>query len=67
MALAWTAPTDTGGAAITDYELRYQSGSTAGGTWTALGQTTTSYTQASLDKGTEYTVPSPCSQLCWQL
>ena len=55
MALAWTAPTDTGGAAITDYELRYQAGSTAGGTWTALGQTTTSYTQASLDKGTEYT------------
>ena len=55
MALSWAAPTDNGGATISDYELRYQAGSTAGGTWTALGQTTTSYTQASLDKGTEYT------------
>ena len=55
MALAWTAPTDTGGSAITDYQLRYQVGSTAGGTWTSLGQTTTSYTQTGLDKGTEYT------------
>ena len=55
VALTWTAPTDTGGENITDYELRYQAGSTAGGTWTSLGQTTTSYTQTGLDKGTEYT------------
>ena len=51
----WTAPSDNGGAAISDYDVRYQEGSTAGGTWTALGQTTTSYTVSSLDKGTEYT------------
>ena len=55
VALTWTAPTDTGGENITDYQLRYQAGSTAGGTWTALGQTTTSHTVSSLDKGTEYT------------
>ena len=53
--LDWTAPTNTGGAAINDYDVRYQAGATAGGTWTSLGQTTTSYTQTGLDKGTQYT------------
>ena len=53
--LDWTAPTNTGGAAINDYDVRYQVGATAGGTWTSLGQTTTSYTQTGLDKGTQYT------------
>lgn len=55
MDLDWDAPSDNGGASITDYEYRYQEGSTAGGTWTSTGSTTTAYTVTGLDKGTEYT------------
>ena len=57
MALSWAAPTDNGGAAISDYEVRYAEGTSVPSTdsWTALGQTTTSHTVTSLGKGTEYT------------
>ena len=53
--LSWTAPTDTGGTPITEYQYRYQEGSTAGGTWTDTNSTATSVTISSLTAGTEYT------------
>ena len=55
MALAWTAPTDNGGAAITEYQYRFTTGSTAGGTWTDTNSTATSVTISSLTAETEYT------------
>ena len=55
MDLAWTAPTDDGGSAITEYQYRYVEGDTAGGTWTDTDSTTTSQRVTGLDKGTEYT------------
>lgn len=51
----WTAPTDTGGSAITDYTLQYSSNS--GSTWTAFPHTPTTATQLTvtgLTNGTAY-------------
>ena len=55
MALSWTAPSDNGGAAITEYQYRFTTGSTAGGTWTDTNSTATSVTISSLTAETEYT------------
>ena len=57
MALSWTAPANDGGDAVSDYEVRYEAGTSVSASvaWTALGQTTTTHTVSSLDKGTEYT------------
>ena len=49
--LSWTAPEDTGGSDITDYEVSSNDGTD----WTSIGSTDTSYTLTGLDKGTEYT------------
>ena len=49
VALSWTAPANTGGAAITGYEYQQNEGS-----WTGAG-TTTSYTVTGLTNGTKYT------------
>ena len=49
--LSWTAPAET----VTDYEVRYQQGDTAGGTWTSLGSTNTTYTVTGLATGAQYT------------
>ena len=54
VSLAWTAPTDTGGADITEYQYRYIEGTTAGGTWTDTNATDTTYEVTGLDKGTQY-------------
>ena len=54
-ALSWTAPTDTGGTPITEYQYRYQEGSTADGTWTDTNSTATSVTISNLTANTEYT------------
>ena len=53
--LTWTAPTDDGGTAITEYQYRYQEGSTAGGAWTDTNSTAVTFTISSLDPSTEYT------------
>ena len=53
--LSWTAPTDTGGTAITEYQYRFTTGSTAGGTWTDTDSTAVSVTISSLTADTEYT------------
>ena len=60
--LSWTAPTDTGGTAITEYQYRFTTGTTAGGTWTDTDDTATSITISSLTADTEYTFPSPSRQ-----
>jgi len=51
--LSWTAPTNTGGKAITGYEVQR---STDGTTWTTLSSTITgtSYTASGLTNGTPY-------------
>ena len=49
--LSWTAPAET----VTDYEVRYQQGDTAGGAWTSLGSTNTTYTVTGLATGAQYT------------
>ena len=49
--LSWTAPAGT----VTDYEVRYQQGDTAGGAWTSLGSTNTTYTVTGLATGAQYT------------
>ena len=51
VALAWTAPTNTGGSAITAYQVSQNNGTT----WTGTGSTTTSHTLTSLTNGTAYT------------
>ena len=61
--LSWTAPSDTGGSVITDYEYRSREiGSSAWGGWTSLGTTGTSGnatrpgTGTDRNKGFEYQV-----------
>ena len=49
--LSWTAPAGT----VTDYEVRYQQGDTAGGAWTSLGSTKIRYTVTGLATGAQYT------------
>ena len=49
--LSWMAPAGT----VTDYEVRYQQGDTAGGTWTSLGSTEIRYTVTGLATGAQYT------------
>ena len=54
--LTWTAPTDNGGSAITDYAVEYSSD--AGTTWTTFADgtsTTASATVTGLTNGTSYT------------
>ena len=53
--LSWTAPTDDGGSPITEYQYRFTTGTTAGGTWTDTNSTTPSFTISSLTANTEYT------------
>ena len=53
--LSWTAPTDDGGSPITEYQYRFTTGTTAGGTWTDTNSTATSVTISSLTADTEYT------------
>ena len=48
--LDWDAPTDTGGSAVTDYDVSSDNGTT----WASTGDTATAYTLTGLDKGTEY-------------
>ena len=48
--LNWTAPTNTGGSAITAYQVSQDSGTT----WTGTGSTTTSHTVTGLTNGTAY-------------
>ena len=52
--LSWTAPTDIGGAAITDYLVRYRT--VPGNTWTEINisSTATTYTVTGLTNGQEY-------------
>lgn len=55
VALSWTAPSNTGGFAITDYTIEYSSNS--GSTWTAFAHTAssaTSITVNGLTNGTSY-------------
>ena len=51
--LSWVAPTDTGGAAITDYIVRYR---IIGDNWTHvnIGSTATTYTVTGLTNGADY-------------
>ena len=52
--LSWTAPTNNGGAAITDYKVEYQ---TSGGSWQTFADgtsTTTSATVTGLTNGIQY-------------
>ena len=51
VALSWTAPTSTGGLAITGYKYSTNNGSS----WTATGSTNTSKTVTNLTNGTAYT------------
>ena len=56
VALTWTAPSSTGGSAITDYTVQYSSNS--GSTWTTFSRsasTTASATVTGLTNGTAYT------------
>jgi Fibronectin type III domain len=58
LAVTWTAPANTGGAAITDYLVKYSSNN--GSTWTRWGKTTviaaTSCTVTGLTNGTRYVI-----------
>ena len=54
ISLSWTAPTNNGGAAITDYKVEYQ---TSGGSWQTFADgtsTTTSATVTGLSNGEQY-------------
>ena len=53
MALSWAAPSDDGGATVSDYEYRYAEGTSvpSSDSWTALGQTTTGYIRYRLGQG----------------
>ena len=53
--LSWAAPTDNGGSAITEYQYRFTTGTSVGGTWTDTDDTATSVTISSLTANTEYT------------
>ena len=55
--LNWTAPADDGGAAITGYQYRQQSGSGAYGNWMNVsgGASTSSHVVSSLTNGSSYT------------
>ncbi|NDD55718.1 BspA family leucine-rich repeat surface protein, partial [bacterium] len=53
--LSWTAPTDNGGALITDYSIQYKSGSGAWITFSEGVSTSTSAVVTGLVNGTEYT------------
>ena len=55
MDLAWVAPADDGGSAITEYQYRFTTGTSIGGTWTDTNSTISSVTITGLDKGTQYT------------
>ena len=52
LSVAFTAPSDTGGAAVTDYQ--YKLGDS--GSWVSVGATTSPFTISSLTDGTEYSV-----------
>ena len=56
--VSWTAPTNTGKPAITDYDVRYRVGSTPPGTWQDAGYdgTGTTTTLTGLTSGTAYQV-----------
>ena len=51
LSVAFTAPSDTGGAAVTDYDYQLN-----GGSWVSVGATTSPFTITSLTNGTEYLV-----------
>ncbi|NBT57599.1 BspA family leucine-rich repeat surface protein, partial [bacterium] len=53
--LSWTAPTDNGGALITDYSIQYKSGSGAWITFSEGVSPSTSTVVTGLANGTEYT------------
>ncbi|NBX92431.1 MAG: hypothetical protein EBQ85_04275, partial [Proteobacteria bacterium] len=55
VSLSWTAPTDNGGSAITNYSYKYSSDN--GSTWSSpalTGSSTASYTVSGLTNGTSY-------------
>ncbi len=55
VALIWEAPSDDGGATITDYEYRYRENSaTTWGAWTSVGWTLTGKVISGLTNGTTY-------------
>ena len=51
ISVAFTAPTDTGGAAITDYEYQLD-----GGTWTTASTTSSPVVITGLTNGTSYSI-----------
>lgn len=51
LTLTWTAPADTGGSSITDYEYSINDG-----TWVSTNSTETRYTVTELTNGTIYTI-----------
>ena len=51
LSVAFTAPSDTGGATVTDYDYQLN-----GGSWVSVGATTSPFTISSLTNGTEYLV-----------
>ena len=55
VALTWSAPVSTGGAAVTDYEIQYSSDGTNWTTFSDSVSTTTSVTVTGLTNGTAYT------------
>ena len=60
--LSWTAPTDNGGAAVSDYRIER---STDGATWTAVADgvsTATTFTVSGLTNGTNAQVPGRARQ-----
>ncbi len=63
LTVGWSAPTNNGGSAITDYDVRYRPTTPADGAWTSLDDaaanatdTSTTATITGLTNGTEYEV-----------
>ena len=52
--VAWQPPENNGGSEITGYQVRYQEGAVAGGTWVDAGDVT-ELIISNLDAGTQYT------------